>query len=290
MTSDRSPIIVLAMYQFWEIVIEPMLEAARPESIVEIGSDKGNTTRNLLAFAERTGATVHSIDPLPRYDVDEWRERYGEHFVFHRALSLEALPHIDRIDAILIDGDHNWYTVFNELKMVERRSEETGRPFPLVMLHDVGWPCARRDLYYIPETIPAEYRHPCDLKGLRPGVEGVLEEGGFFPQLYALREGGPRNGILTAVEDFMEETALQLELVTIPGFYGLGLLIPSHLEDNMRLAEILQTWRLPASVRRYIERIEEDRVEMHIHRDELRERLQKLRARREERGRRRAGK
>ena len=31
---------------------------------------------------------------------------------------------------------------------------------PLLMLHDIGWPLARRDGYYAPERIPAEHRQP----------------------------------------------------------------------------------------------------------------------------------
>ena len=31
--------------------------------------------------------------------------------VLHEALSLNALPRIERPDVVLIDGDHNWYTV-----------------------------------------------------------------------------------------------------------------------------------------------------------------------------------
>lgn len=270
------------VYQFWDAVIEPILEATRPESIVEIGSAKGANTRNLLDFCERSGATLHAIDPVPGYDVAEWQDRYGERFVFYQDLSLNALPLVDDLDVVLIDGDHNWYTVYNELKLIEGLCRERSEDFPLIMLHDVGWPCARRDMYYVPETIPQAYRKPYDLKGLRPGVEGVLEEGGFFPQLYAVREGGPQNGVLTAVEDFLEETGQQLELLKIPGLLGLGILVPSRLKENAQLAEILETWHLPPNVARHIERVEESALEAEIRRNELRERVRELKARREE--------
>ncbi len=61
---------------------------------------------------------------------------------------------------MFLDGDHNWYTVFHELRLIEEHCQRNERLFPLVLLHDLGWPYGRRDLYYNPETIPAEYRQP----------------------------------------------------------------------------------------------------------------------------------
>lgn len=267
------------MNKFWDTVIEPILEATQPESIVEIGSARGINTRNLLGFCKNTGARVHAVDPLPLFDVAELQEQYGERFVFYRSLSLEVIPFLDYFDLVLIDGDHNWYTVFNELRLIEERCEKLDQPFPLVMLHDIGWPCGRRDLYYDPTTVPPEHRQPYELKGLRPGVEGIVEEGGFFPQLYASREGGPRNGVLTAVEDFLERTKQQLELLKIPGLYGLGSLVPSRLKENDELVKILETWDLPPSVFRHIERVEEAVLEAEVRRHELRERIKQLRDR-----------
>ena len=250
------------MKRFWDAVIGPMLEAARPESIVEIGSDEGLNTRNLLAYAEGVDAVVHVVDPVPKYDVAEWQERYGPRFVFHRALSVDAIPSIDRMDLVLVDGDHNWYTVYNELRLIGERCAELSQPFPLVMLHDVRWPFGRRDLYYDPDTIPEEYRMPHGPEGIRPGVEGLLDEGGLIQGLEkATTEGGPRNGVFTAVEDFLKETDLDLELVVVPGFHGLALLVPPGLRRNGRFAEILDTWNLEPNVARHAERLEEEWIE-----------------------------
>lgn len=205
------------MQRFWETVIEPVIEVLRPESIVEVGSDAGGNTKNLLEFCRRSGATLHVVDPLPKYDVDEWREHYRERLVFHKDLSLDALPRIDGFDLVLIDGDHNWYTVFNELKAIEKRCENLSIPFPLVMLHDIGWPYGRRDLYYDPATIPAEHRKPYEKKGLRPGLVGLAEKGGLNPHLCnATHENEPRGGVLTAIEDFLKQTEHDLDLLKVP--------------------------------------------------------------------------
>ena len=62
------------------------------------------------------------------------------------------------MDAALVDGDHNWYTVYNELKMLAATARDAGAPLPLLIMHDVCWPYGRRDLYYAPERIPEEFR------------------------------------------------------------------------------------------------------------------------------------
>ena len=73
------------------------------------------------------------------------------------------------MDAALIDGDHNWYTVYNELQLLAEVAREAGAPLPVLIMHDVGWPYGRRDLYYAPEQIPEEFRQPYAQRGMRPG-------------------------------------------------------------------------------------------------------------------------
>jgi hypothetical protein len=264
------------MHRFWDTIIEPVLGALQPETIVEVGSHHGDNTRSLLEYCQRHGAKLHVIDPLPQYDVAAWQEQYGEHLVFHKALSLDALPTIDRFDAVLLDGDHNWYTVFNELKVIEERSKASSRRFPLVMLHDIGWPYGRRDGYYDPDSIPDEYRKPFKQKGMMPGSTELLEDGGFNSNFAnALSENDPRNGILTAVEDFLEQTEQAIELIQLPGLHGLGILVPSQLkEQNMNLASFLDALKPSPTVVRYFELLEEARLGVVIDRQDSRARLE----------------
>jgi hypothetical protein len=48
-------------------------------------------------------------------------------------------------------------------------------------MHDVLWPYGRRDLYYVPERVPEEFRQPYEMKGIRPGTKRVLPQGGLNP-------------------------------------------------------------------------------------------------------------
>jgi hypothetical protein len=264
-------------------VVEPVFELVRPKVIVEIGSDQGYNTKCLLDFCRRADATLHVVDPAPGYDASEWRREHGERFVFHEDLSLNALPRIEAFDAVLIDGDHNWYTVFNELKLIERLCEERSQDFPLVLLHDIGWPYGRRDLYYDPDTIPQEYRKPHEKKGMMPGVPGLVEEGGMNRHLWnAVQEGEPREGVLTAVEDFLGETSKRLELITAPGINGLGILVPSRLkEQNAEFGRILENLNFSPFVERYIGGVEWARQFLEIRRQgqvrELNEQIREAR-------------
>ncbi len=255
---------ISAMLAFWPDVVRPLLTALQPRSIIEIGSESGRTTRLLLDFARMVGETrVHAVDPAPLFDVDAWQQDFGDQFVFHRAPSLTTIGGLDHIDVVLIDGDHNWYTVFNELKAIERRCRQLGEPLPLVLLHDVSWPYGRRDIYYDPATIPAEHRQPYARRGISPTESLLLPEGGINAQLCnAVHEGGPKNGVLTAVEDYLAETAERFVFAKIPAVYGLGILLPEGLAKSLpRLAQLVSAWTVP-EVERFIDRLENARIAM----------------------------
>ena len=252
------------MHPYWDSFLKPVLERLRPTVIVEIGVEAGKTTGRLLDLCAESGGTVHAIDPAPRFDVEAWTKRYAPSLVVHRASSLEVLPRLDRFDVVLIDGDHNWYTVFNELTAIDTRCTQLAQPFPVVFLHDVGWPYGRRDLYYDPDAIPAEFRQPHAKRGLLPGHPEPVLTGGVNATLNnALSENTPFNGVLTAVEDFLSKTTARLTFCTIPGFHGLGILRPTGLGDaDRQLAAQLQALEVPDHLKRYIARLEHARLEL----------------------------
>ena len=110
------------------------------------------------------------------------------------------------MDAALIDGDHNWYTVYHELGALTKVARDKGAPLPVMILHDVPWPYGRRDLYDGPDTIPKEFRHPHAQRGMSPHKKKLLQGGGLNSGLdNAVEEGGERNGVMTGLEDWMAE-------------------------------------------------------------------------------------
>ena len=128
------------------------------------------------------------------------------------------------MDAALIAGDHNWYTVFHELRLITEGARRHGAPLPLLVLHDVGWPYGRRDLYYAPDTIPAEFRHPHRRAGMRPGRSELAASGGMSAGLWnAEHEGGPRNGVRTALDDWIAAHDRPVRTVVLPLYFGLAI-------------------------------------------------------------------
>lgn len=215
------------MNRFWDILMLPIIEGIKANYIVEIGSDTGINTRNILEYCIDHDARMTAIDPLPGFDVDEFKAEYGDKFEIYKELSLSRLPLLKDYDVIIIDGDHNWYTVYNELKTIERQFK--GKKFPLIFLHDVCWPYGRRDLYYNPENIPETQRQPYKKLGIYPGQSNLREKGGLNIGLNnAIYENNPQNGVLTAIEQFIDESELEFSFETIEAFFGLGILILNY--------------------------------------------------------------
>ena len=76
-----------------------------------------------------------------------------------RETSLAALPALPELpDAVVIDGDHNYWTVREELRLIGERAP--GAELPLLLFHDVRWPHGRRDDYFDAALIPEDYRQP----------------------------------------------------------------------------------------------------------------------------------
>lgn len=246
------------MEPFWPDIIHPLLRCATPGTILEIGAEAGRTTRHLLAYCRAEGAVLHSIDPAPRFPADDWVERFDPHFRFHRGRSLDVLPSLPPFDAALIDGDHNWYSVLNELRLLDR----PGRNYPLVFLHDMEWPYARRDLYYDPSTIPDNARLPHARKGIVPGQSELSETSGVNAALAnATVEGGPRNGVRTAVEDYIAESARHMKLVIVPGFHGLGILYETRMVGTRgAFGEAIEAVRPGSVLVQYLRRLEAARL------------------------------
>ncbi|ASS96790.1 class I SAM-dependent methyltransferase [Peribacillus simplex] len=217
------------MHRFWETNIRPILTGMNIKKLVEIGAHSGANTVKLLEYCRETNGKLFVIDPKPLFDANTLTSQYGSELYLIKNLSLNVLPFLTDYDAVLLDGDHNWYTVYHELKMIEQNAINRGK-FPLVFVHDIEWPYARRDLYYSPESIPEPFRKPYAKKGMLPGLSELIENDGVnFVLNNALYEGGERNGVLTAVEDFLKETELPISFYQVSGSNGLGILVPSDI-------------------------------------------------------------
>jgi hypothetical protein len=261
------------MAQSAELML-PCLDAAGVRSIVEVGAFAGDLTEVLVEWAETSGARVAAVDPSPQPGLAKLaEERPGLELI--RETSLAALPVLPELpDAVVIDGDHNFWTVREELRLIGERAP--GAELPLLLFHDVCWPHGRRDDYFDAGQIPEEYRVPMieGRGGIAPGEPGIATGGLPYPRS-AEREGGEHNGVLTAVEDFVAGRE-RLRLVVVPVFFGFGVVWHEDAPYSDELARILDPWdRNPI-----LERLEGNRVH---HLARVHETLNELWAERERR-------
>lgn len=239
-------LLIHSMREFLPVIL-PALDAAQVRRMAEVGAEHGGMSQALARYAAEHQGELVSIDPAPSAEFLAWLEQNPQ--VRHIASpSLEVLEEQAGIDAWFIDGDHNWYTVYHELVAIRSVCERDGKPL-LVFLHDVGWPCARRDAYYAPQRIPAAYRRPHSFEvGVSIDSSHVLEQRGFRGMgqfAWSLDEGGPRNGVLTAVEDFVadeHEASRTLAWACLPAVFGLGVLFDLDAPFAAPLADILAPW------------------------------------------------
>lgn len=241
----------------WDAIFGTLVDILKPRRLVEVGAFYGDGTRRILEYCRSADAVLRTIDPLSpdpeaarqQQEVfDGLAREFLGRLTFHRDCSLPLLDQIGPYDAILIDGDHNWYTVIEELRAVERMAQTHG-VVPLIVLDDIGWPHGRRDCYYVPERIPEAFRHLSRRAGVHPGQSALIEGGGYFQGFWhAEHEGGVRNGVRTAVEDFLKETSLDLVCRQIPLRSGTAVLVPR--DDTPAGAPVrlwLDAWSFPES-------------------------------------------
>lgn len=257
-------LLIHSVSEFSDLILQA-LKLADARQIVEIGAEYGGMSALLAEHCRSRGGQFTSIDPAPKREFQNWLTANPD--VRHLAKSsLEAFDELDGADAWIVDGDHNWYTVFHELRHIEAISRRAGKPV-LVFLHDVGWPSGRRDQYYAPERIPAQYRHPHSYEaGAVPDHAALVKGRGFRGMghfAFATMAGGPRNGVMTAIDDFLAE-ALQegreFGFAEIPAVFGLGVLFDLDAAWSNSLAELL----LPYHQNKLLRSLETNRLRNYL--------------------------
>ncbi|MEL7210777.1 MAG: class I SAM-dependent methyltransferase [Actinomycetota bacterium] len=246
------------MQRFFPSIVRPVLHSVGARDLLEIGADDGGHTALLQGYCADVGGHLTVVDPVLG---DALRAVLDDSVTtFVQRPSLEALPTVPVPDVALIDGDHNHYTVLRELRLLAERSDAEGRGMPPVLLHDVLWPWGRRDMYYDPDRIPERHRHESDTRGVAPGVPGKVDSHGGFNAGFvsAVAEGGPANGVLTAVEDFVAEGPGRGYLV-IPGLHGLA--VVTHEDQPAPFLDLVDRLRDSDGLLALLAAVEQERLE-----------------------------
>jgi hypothetical protein len=207
-----------------EILI-PLLDAVAARSVMEIGSYAGDLTRELCNWAVGAGASVTAVDPAPRTGLIELSEQRPE-LELLRETSHHALRRVSLPDVVIIDGDHNYYTVREELRLIDERAR--GADAPLLIFHDVCWPHGRRDAYDDPEQIPPERRE--DFVEDRDGVRLAI-----VPAFFGFGVVWPRDAPwASAVAGILEPWSNNAILARLEANRVLHL-----AKEHLRVAEVL---------------------------------------------------
>ena len=248
------------MYRFFSAVVAPILAASQARRVIEIGAATGQQSAKAAQWCSRHEASLDIIDPAPQFDSDAFLSRWTCSR-FHRALSLEALPGLLPADVVLVDGDHNWYTVFHEMRLMYGDGETIADDAPIAICHDVEFPYGRRDLYYDIETIPPAYRQPAGPGALNPLFKGFAPVGMNSILCNARTEGGPRNGVRTAIEDALDGRRGQLRIVWLPVLNGLAIIVPKcRIAVHPALGEVLDQIEPAPPLKGLMKIVEQERI------------------------------
>jgi len=248
---------------FSEPLIMPLVSALGPKSIVKTGCKDPDELSELLSYCKANDSQLHLIEPRPSFDESALEPMTESGLVFHRLLELNALHSIESMDLVILEGNPNWYTVLNSLRLIDKGAAKHERAFPCVLIHSVGWPYARRDCYPDPEVIPEAYRQPYKKLGLAPGQEELCEEGGLFSdRFHAVYANELHNGVLTAVEDFTKENGTEFRWLVLPAGFGLGLLFPTGLaKENTKFSSLVESLSMSEPALKLMEATEWARIE-----------------------------
>lgn len=234
-------LLIHSMAEFHSITL-PIMDAINAKVIAEIGSEHGGNSKLLYDWATIHEAMLLSIDPKPSKEFYDWLGLTDNKVKHIEETSFAAIPACNEVDVWFVDGDHNWYTVYNELKLI-RETALSQNHMPVIFLHDVSWPWARRDLYYAPDRIPQEFLHPFTWnEGVTLDNDFVVR-GGFRSHgsfAIAKQAGGERNGVLTAVEDFLSDYSDEYCFGYVPAVFGLGVIFNVAHPQAEQIASIIK--------------------------------------------------
>lgn len=268
------------MQHYWQALIEPLLHVLQPSQVLEVGAGRGELSRLLLDASATAAPRLLVSDARPMFDHEQWQRGNESRFAFSPVSMLPAIEACDgRADVVFLKGEPNWYAVLNALRLLERQARPRRGHFPVVLISDTAWPYGRRDAYPDPERVPASHRQPHATQGVRPECRQLVAQGGLHPQrAHALTEHSLRNGVASAVEDFLAETPLRLMRFDWAAFGGLTLLAPATLvKDKPALAALLREFETTPRVTQWMASIESSRTLAEVAASERSHELQALR-------------
>lgn len=239
----------------FEELLSSVLKAVQPRVITEVGIEYGGSTLQFLEYAKTNKAKVFLIDPTPRTDIKSKFSQFDDVYEYLCQKSLDALSEANAAELYILDGDHNYWTVSNELRLANHIN-----PNSWIILHDVGFPCDRRDLYYNPQDIPPDEIHEYTFDYGVDAKNNLVYKDGFWGAnkfAIAVQQGGEKNGVQTAIDDFLKEKNGQYCYEKTLAIFGLGIIAP--IKNHQMLKSIISPYQT-----KIIEKMEINRMELYI--------------------------
>ena len=221
------------MKSLWNDLMRPLLEEIKAKNIVEAGIDLGINTINILEYCIDNNAHLTAMDPLPKFDIDEYKSKYGDRFEIYTELISDKLIRLKDYDAIFINGYRNHDTTYNELKIIEKSFKT--KKFPIILL------------IVPPNNELVTTIEQNSLLGNQLEINNRV-----------VNDQMSINGILKAVDDFIDESNLELSFEYINTINGLGILYVNNknidnmvkkLIGNLDLMSILENERIELNIR-----------------------------------------
>ena len=200
------------MSNYYNLNIIPIiLNRFKVNDVVICGLDDDDSTINIvLKYCDMNDVSYTAIDSKSVSDEEGY--------------ALNVLPNLNDYDAVFINDDPNWYTVYNELKIIKNNNDE----FPLVFICHNVFPHKRRDSYIDPKIIPEDFRNEFSKKF---EYGDIYLYDGFY---HAIEENTPKNGVLTAIEDFIVENP-SIGIMDVKLVNGVTILYPKNNISKIRL-------------------------------------------------------
>lgn len=205
-------------------------------TVVEVGVESGQVSS---IYTDLGAEKVYCVDPLPSDSLRATLAKNPALELVERP-SPAVLGELPPADLYVLDGDHNYAVVHEEVSWIMANS-----PDAVIVLHDVLWPCARRDLYYEPSPLTGDDKHPFSNDGPTISHDGLTPAGlvGLGSFTWAVEAGGESNGVFTAVEDAVAAAGANDWYVdVVPAVYGMGLVMRKASPGAKKIVASLQPY------------------------------------------------
>lgn len=202
------------MFNYYSVDIIPIiLKIFKVDDIIISSFSKEDYFDQIVQYCENDNAsiiTIDSNDAINNYPLKE-------------------LSQLSNYGAIFLNDDPNWYTVYTELNLIKQNNDV----FPLVFICHNIFPHKRRDSYIRPNIIPNEFINEYSDDLFYNNIH-ILDN--YF---HALDENTPKNGVLTAIEDFLSEN-YAIGIMDINFLNGITVLYPKNSISHIRVGKLFE--------------------------------------------------